>query len=47
VTEFIKADVTEARFDGVNLRQAGFHDVDLSGADFRLVDLELLVLRTA
>jgi hypothetical protein len=47
VTEFVKENLTGARFEDVYLTGASFHDVDLSGARFQLVDLSGVTIRGA
>ncbi len=45
--DFIKENLTGARFEDVYLTRARFHDVDFPGADFRLVDLTGVRIRGA
>ncbi len=47
MNEFVKQNLTGARFDDVHLTGASFHDVDLSGARFRVVDLSGVSIRGA
>ena len=47
MTEFIRQDLTGARFDDVYLTRARFHDIDLRDARFSLVDLSGTVIRGA
>ncbi|GAA1507493.1 DinB family protein [Kribbella lupini] len=47
MTEFVKENLTGARFEDVYLTGASFHDVDLSGARFQLVDLSGVTIRGA
>ena len=47
MTEFIRQDLTGARFDDVYLTRARFHDIDLRDAHFSLVDLSGTVIRGA
>jgi hypothetical protein len=47
VTEFLKQDLTGARFEDVYLTGAQFRDVDLRNARFRLVDLTGVSIRGA
>ena len=45
MTEFIRQDLTGARFDNVYLTRARFHDIDLRDARFSLVDFSGTVMR--
>ncbi|MGC4943464.1 DinB family protein [Kribbella sp. DT2] len=47
MNEFVKQNLTGARFEDVYLTGASFHDVDLSGARFQLVDLSGVTIRGA
>ena len=47
MTEFIRQDLTGARFNDVYLTRARFHDIDLRDARFSLVDLSGTVIRGA
>jgi uncharacterized protein YjbI with pentapeptide repeats len=47
VTDFIRADLSGARFDHVDLRRARFHHVALTQAEFRFIDFTGVVMRGA
>jgi uncharacterized protein YjbI with pentapeptide repeats len=47
VTDFMSEDLTGSVFEDVYLNRARFHDVDLAGADFRLVNLTGVRVRDA
>ena len=47
MTDFIRQDLSGARFEDVDLSGAQFHNVDLSNAHFRLVDLTGVSIRGA
>jgi uncharacterized protein YjbI with pentapeptide repeats len=47
VADFIKQNLTGSRFDDVYLNEVLFHDVDLSGSTFDLVDLSRVTIKRA
>jgi uncharacterized protein YjbI with pentapeptide repeats len=47
VTDFIRENLSGARFEDVYLTGADFHGVDLTGARFRLVDMTGVTIRAA